>query len=117
MNNTAATTKRNATKNKLTEVTSALSAAMAAPFTPARASGCGRAYVCISSSDRALVNAVKTACKNLGLIFTPNGYGVGRNAIYIGYDNADGRALARSKAVSDVLNAHGIPAYDDAASD
>jgi hypothetical protein len=99
------------------QVLDALKAAQAAPFTPARASGCGRAYVCISSSDRALVKAVKDACKTLGLIFTPKGYGVGRNAIYIGYDNADGRALGRSKVFAEVLNAHGISAYDDAACD
>jgi len=113
---TTTATKRPANK-LLAEVTTALDAAMAAPFTPARASGCGRAYVCIGRSDRALVNAVKAACKARGIIFSPKGYGVGSNAIYVGYDNADGRALGRAKAIADVLNAHGISAYDDAASD
>jgi hypothetical protein len=117
MNNTTTATKRHSNK-LLAEVTTALDAAMTAPFTPARASGCGRAYVCLGrSNDRALVAAVKAACKARGLIFTPKGYGVGSNAIYVGYDNADGRALGRAKAISDVLNAHGISAYDDAACD
>ncbi len=101
------------------EVFKALEAAKAAPGTPTRASGCGRAYVCVASGDRKLVNAVAEACKKLGLLFERKGhYGVsGRNSIYIGYDNADGRALGRSNAFAEVLNKHGIPAYTDAAAD
>lgn len=101
-----------------TNVLDALRAAQAAPSTPARISGCGRAYVCVGTSDKALVKALASACKTLGLLFDAKGhYGVGRNSIYIGYDNADGRALGRSKVFAEVLNKHGIPAYDDAAAD
>lgn len=89
---------------------------MKAPYVPAQASGCGRAYVCVSG-DRALIRKVKAGCKELGLVFNTQGYGVGKNAIYMGYDNADGRALGRSRAFAAVLSEHGISAYDDAASD
>jgi len=87
-----------------------------APYIAARASGCGRAYVCVSG-DRALIKAVKKVCEQSGLIFNAQGYGVGKNAIYMGYDNADGRALGRARVFAEVLNRHGIAAYDDAASD
>jgi len=104
------------TKN---EVLEALTAAKNAPYVAGSISGCGRAYVCITSSnDRSVVNAVATACRQLGLLFERKGhYGTGKNSIYIGYDNADGRALARSKVFAKVLSDRGIPAYDDAVSD
>lgn len=99
-------------------VLKALVEANAAPFAPARISGCGRAYVCVGGLDKAGTKVLAEACKALGLLFNPKGhYGVGRCSIYIGYDNADGRALGKSKVFAQVLNQHGIPAYDDAASD
>lgn len=101
---------------QMTQVLDALRAAQAAPSSPVRASGCGRAYVCVSG-DKATIKAVAAACKTLGLIFQRVGYGVGSNAIYIGYDNCDGRALGRSEVFAKVLNDHGISAYPDAASD
>jgi hypothetical protein len=94
----------------------ALCAAHAAPFTPARPSGCGRAYVCVTA-DKATVKAVAAACKRLGLRFLSKAYGSGCNAIYIGYDNCDGRALGKSEAFAAVLNERGIPAYADAVGD
>lgn len=99
-------------------VLEALKAAKDAPFVPARISGCGRAYVCVSGSDKDLLRAVAAGCKKLGLIFNRKGlYGVGRNAIYIGYDNADGKALGKSEAFAKALSDRGISAYHDAASD
>jgi len=100
------------------QVLTALSAALEAKFVPAPPSGCGRAYVCIShGADKATLKEIAKACKELRLIFQTKGYGVGNNAIYIGYDNADGRAIGRSKAFAQVLSEHGISAYPDAASD
>lgn len=101
------------------QVTEAIAAANAAPFTPKTGAfgGCGRAYVCIGGKDRKLINAVARACAALGLIFQRKAYYGLRNAIYIGYDNADGRALAKSEAFAASLTAAGIPAYSEACSD
>jgi hypothetical protein len=98
-------------------VQSILSAAFAAPVVPVRASGCGRVYVSISSSDKALVNAVSAAAKAMGKIFQRKGYMGMRNVLYIGYDNASGRELAKGEAIAAYLSANGIPAYMDAQGD
>ena len=99
-------------------VMQAILAAKGAAFTPARASGCGRAYVCISScADRKTVNAVAKACKAIGLLFLRRAYGTSGNAIYIGYDNCDGRAIGRSEVFAGVLREHGIACYSDAVGD
>lgn len=101
-----------------TEVLEALTAAKSAPFAPGPISGCGRAYVCVMSKDKEVLKAVAAACKSLGLLFDRKGhYGTGKNSIYLGYDNADGRALAQSRAFAKVLNDRGLPAYDDAVAD
>lgn len=97
-------------------VTEILTVANATPFTPARASGCGRAYVCIAM-DKATIKTVAAACKALNLLFIRKNYGAGDNAIYIGYDNADGRALGKAEAFAAVLNSRGIKCYTDAGSD
>lgn len=95
----------------------AVKAAAEAPFAPhARGFGCGRAYVTVGG-DRAEINAVSAACKKLGLMFLRNAYGTSGNAIYCGYDNADGRALAKAEAMASVLKARGLRAYVDAVSD
>lgn len=101
-----------------TQVLTALKAASEAPYTitPGPTGGCGRAYVCVSA-DKKTTNQVAAACKALGLTFLRKAYGTAGNAIYLGYDNADGRALARSKAFAAVLTQHGIPAYDEAVTD
>ncbi len=98
------------------QVRAAISAAKVAPFVPARASGCGRAYVCLSGTDKATLRHVAQVCADLGLIFQRKGYGVS-NAIYIGYDNADGHALGRAEAFAQVLCDQGISAYMDAVAD
>lgn len=111
------------------EIVSALQTANQAPFTAQRASGCGRAYVVISvdkkladgsrNKDRAkFLKAFEAACKELGLLYLKETYGVGKvPSIYIGYDNCDGKALAKSEAFAASLKASGIPCYADAASD
>lgn len=98
------------------QVLAALKAAQAAPFTPERPTGCGRAYV-IVGGDRATINAVAACCKTLGLMFLRKAYGTSGNAIYMGYDNATGRELAKAKAFAATLKAHGLSAYDDAVGD
>lgn len=105
---------------KTEQVLEALKAANAAPFVAKTGpcGGCGRAYVCVRVDDKATLTALAKACKTLGLIYNRKGlYGTGRNAIYIGYDNADGRALAKAEAFAGVLTAKGLPAYSDAVGD
>jgi hypothetical protein len=97
-------------------ILAALSAAWALPSTPVRTCGCGRAYVCLSE-DRATVNAVSAAAKELGIPFVRKNYGAGGNALYCGYDNADGRALGKAEVVAASLKAAGISCYVDGASD
>ena len=101
----------------LAEVTAALQAANQVSFTPAsRTGGCGRAYVVISA-PKDVVKLVSKACQELGLMFLKSAYGTSGNAIYIGYDNADGRALAKSDAFAKVLSERGISCYADAVAD
>lgn len=87
-----------------------LAAAMAAPVTPERGIGCGRIYVSI---DTAHARGVQRAAKRLGLIYQKRGHGGTANALYVGYDNCDGRALARGTKIVEVLKAAGIGAYRD----
>jgi len=97
------------------EVVAAVRAALAAPVGPSGPScDCGRAYVCVSA-DKATVNAVAAACRTLNVLFVRKNYGAGNNAIYCGYDNADGRALAKAEAVAMSLNAAGLRCYVDCA--
>jgi len=98
------------------EVKSALEAANAAPFGSSPACGCGRAYVVVSAPKEE-VKMVEAACKAMGLMFLKRAYGTSGNAIYIGYDNADGRALAKSHAFAKVLNERGIRCHSDAVED
>lgn len=99
------------------EVLKALQTANNAPYTPAPPSGCGRAYVCVQG-DKDLLRFVAASCKKMGLLFERKGhYGTGSNSIYIGYDNADGRAIAKSKVFAETLKTFGIGAYDDAVAD
>lgn len=96
----------------------ALTAAKAGPFTASPACGCGRAYVCLSgSNERKEVNAFATAAKKLGLLFLRKAYGTSGNALYLGYDNADGKALGKAKAIAAALNERGVGCYVDAVAD
>ncbi len=97
------------------ELVRILLAANEAPFEPTPACGCGRAYVMID--DKKLARNMAAACKELGLLYLKDAYGAGKRAIYMGYDNADGRALAKSEAFAKVLKANGIACYTDAVSD
>lgn len=102
-------------KAKVIEI---LKAANAAPYVPAKVtSGCGRAYVTLlglAKSDRKMFEA---ACKEVGLLFLKKAYGTSGNSIYIGYDNADGHALAKAEAFAKVLTENGLRCYTDAVGD
>lgn len=98
------------------QVTRAIETAFALPAEARRACGCGRAYV-VFAEPRGVVNAVATSCRELGLLFLRKAYGTAGNALYVGYDNADGAALGRAHVVSDELNRVGFRTYVDAVED
>jgi len=93
------------------------------PYQPQRASGCGRAYVVLTGiakgkGRKATLKLYEDACKSLGLLFLKEAYGVGKiPCIYIGYDNCDGKALAKSVVFAAKLREQGIPCYDEAVAD
>jgi len=113
----------------INSIKTALQAANNAPFQAQRASGCGRAYVVISipkkledgsrnAARTKTLNLIKKACGEMGLLYLTEVYGCGKvPGIYIGYDNADGRALAKSVVFAETLRQHGIPCYDEAVGD
>ncbi len=85
--------------------------------TPERGIGCGRVYVV---PDKAHRNGLKKACAphvNAGIRYLADAYGTSKGVLYIGYDNCDGRSLARGTAIVNVLRSHGISAYRDEVAD
>ena len=97
------------------QIEETLTVAMATVVRPEPGIGCGRIYVLISDKDQAKL--VGKAAKNLGLIFLKkSNYGTS-NAIYIGYDNCDGIALAKGTAVAKALNAIGVVCHRDEVAD
>lgn len=80
--------------------------------------GCGRAYVVLSSAaPKAHLDLFKKACAAVGVRYLGKAYGTGNRAAYIGYDNADGRALAQAEAIAKNLRALGLDVYDDGVGD
>lgn len=88
-----------------------LKAAFEAPVTRESGIGCGRIYVAIVEKEH--VAGIKKAAKTLGKIFQAKSHYGTSNALYIGYDNCDGIALARGTAIVTALKAAGIAAYRD----
>jgi len=85
---------------------SLLADAWAKPVAAERPIGCCRVYVLISSEEAA--KDVAKAAKKLGKIYQKKAhYGLSR-ALYVGYDNMDGMAFARGKAIVGALHAAGI---------
>jgi hypothetical protein len=72
--------------------------------------GCCRVYV---SVDKAHAKGVAAACKKLNLIFQKKSHYGASNAVYVGYDNCDGKALAKGSAVVAALKAAGVDCYRD----
>jgi hypothetical protein len=99
-------------KNYVAILTEALNAAAVAPRE--RGIGCGRIYVSVSSEH---AKGVAKAAKKLGKIFQKCSHYGTSNALYVGYDNCDGRALAQGTAIVKVLKAHGISCYRDECGD
>ena len=93
------------------DVTSILANAFQKPVAAERPLGCCRVYV--SVSDPAAAKKVAAAAKKLGKIWQKKSHYGAPNALYVGYDNMDGMALARGTAVVEALNAAGISCYRD----
>lgn len=100
-------------------------------FKPQRG-GCGRAYVCVgvdysafcsadskvlSKASKAIAKHVSEAATELGMRLQAKSYGVGDNALYIGYDNCDGKAWSQAVQVAKNLEELGIGAYEDGQGD
>ncbi len=81
---------------------------------PERISGCGRVYVVPAKEHK---KGIKAAAKKLGVMYLDSAYGTDKGVIYVGYDNADGRALARGTAIVASLKAVGISCYRDEVGD
>lgn len=94
---------------------SLLASAMSKPIVRERGIGCGRIYVSIS--DKAHAKGIAKAAKKLNLIWQKKSHYGTSNALYIGYDNCDGMALARGTAVVETLRAAGIQCYRDEQAD
>lgn len=88
-----------------------LSDAFSKPVAAERGIGCGRIYVAIT--DDAAAKEIAKAAKRLGKIFDKRSHYGTRNALYIGYDNCDGMALARGTAIVSALKAAGVSCYRD----
>ena len=95
----------------MTQLIQILSEAFLKPVTAERGIGCGRIYVAIS--DKEAAKEVAKAAKKLGKIWQKKSHYGTSNALYIGYDNCDGLALARGTAVVAALKAAGISCYRD----
>jgi hypothetical protein len=85
-----------------------LSSALSAPYSAERPSGCGRVYVCVSKEH---AKGIKAAAKKLGKIFQSSSHYGDKYALYVGYDNCDGKALGQGSAIVASLKSAGIPAY------
>ena len=79
--------------------------------------GCGRAYVCLATKDKAVLKDFKAAMEACGLKYIGKAYGTGTRAAYIGYDNGSGVPLAQAEAISTNLKALGVDCYDDGVGD
>jgi hypothetical protein len=87
-----------------------LAAAFLAPVTPERGIGCGRIYVSVGGEH---AKEVAKAAKALGKKFQKRSHYGTANALYVGYDNCDGEALARGSAIVAALKAAGVDAFRD----
>ena len=76
--------------------------------------GCGRIYVSVGGEH---AKGIARAAKALGKRFQKVSHYGASNALYIGYDNCDGKALAKGTAVVNVLKDHGISCYRDECGD
>ena len=87
------------------KITNALQHAFSIPVSPERGIGCCRVYVTVSKGS---ASAVAKAAQAINKTFQRKAHYGMSNALYIGYDNCDGEALARGTAVVRALQALGI---------
>jgi hypothetical protein len=90
----------------MTTIVETIREAMTRPCSPERAIGCCRVYVSIVDATQA--RGVAHAAKVLNMRWQKRSHYGDSNALYIGYDNCDGQALARGAAVVEALKAAGI---------
>lgn len=81
------------------------------PVSPERPLGCCRVYVAVNPASKEELAAIRKAAKALGKSWDNKSHYGDRNAIYIGYDNCDGMALARGSAVEAALKSAGVNCY------
>lgn len=81
--------------------------------------GCGRAYICLSHTEsKQALNIFKKAVTASGLRYLGKAYGIlSKRTAYVGYDNADGRALAQAEQIAKNLKQLGLDCYYDCAGD
>lgn len=96
-------------------VIAAIDAAFHQSLAPERGIGCCRVYVCIR--DKEAAKLVAKAAKVRGKIYQKKAHYGLREALYVGYDNCDGRALATGTALVAALKAVGIAAYREEGAD
>ena len=92
----------------------ALKDALTAPYSVDARSCCGRVYVVPAKDHK---RGLRAAAKKLGARWLSEAYGTSRGVLYVGYDNADGHALARGAAMVAALKAHGVDCYRDEVTD
>lgn len=80
-------------------------------------SGCGRVYVMLPKGDRKTLAMYRAAAKETGILYLPEAYGAGKRALYIGYDNANGRCYNQAIAIAENLRSIGISAYEEGVAD
>lgn len=101
---------------KLPEAANAAMTAMRSVESPARPSGCGRAYVFVGYGTLRKNSKAAKILSGVGFKMFPRPYCKGVQ-IYIGYDNCSGWELARAEAVAKAFRDAGIPAGADADGD
>lgn len=87
-----------------------LQSALSKPVIAERSQGACRVYVSVGAEH---AKKMAAAAKKLNKDFQKKTYYGTSNAIYIGYDNFDGKALAQGAAVVEALQAAGIQCYRD----
>lgn len=80
----------------MTDHKAILQAGLAKAIQPAKKIGCCRVYV---TFDKADAKGVEKAAANLGKRFQKKAHYGLSNALYVGYDNCDGVAIARAEAI------------------
>lgn len=82
---------------------------------PEQPIGCCRVYVYVDTDDaaqsRAVSKVMAQAAEGLATPWHKKPYGVGCDALYVGYDNATGLALAMGRKICNALREIGVRAY------